>query len=93
MSNKVFKIIQVIAADEDYLLFIIGPAIVHIVLNSIVKSMWAVQGVKEDEVRISSDIDIKVYVIRIDISEIGVYFFKPVLPNLMATHDEDIIGF
>ena len=51
------------------------------------------QGVKEDEVRIPCYIDIKVYVIRIDISEIGVYFFKPVLPYLMATHDEDIIGF
>ena len=49
------------------------------------------QGIEEDEVRVSSDIDIEVHVIGVDISEIGVNFFKPVLPNLMATHDEDII--
>ena len=51
------------------------------------------QGIEEDEVRVSSDIDIEVHVIGVDISEIGVHFFKPVLPYLMATHDEDIIGF
>lgn len=51
------------------------------------------QGIEEDKVRVSSDIDIKVYVSRVDISKIGVYFFKSILPYLMATHDEDIIGF
>ena len=31
--------VPVIAADEDYLLFVIGPAIVHVIFNPVVEGM------------------------------------------------------
>lgn len=51
------------------------------------------QGIEEDKVRVSCNIYIKVDVVGVDIGEVGVYLFKPVLPYLMAAHDEDVIGF